>query len=261
MNEVGIIVPTVGNRPELLLQCLRSIRKSGEAHICLVATAGFSTEQYFLSGLIDQAEEDLGDGLAAAINQGVRALPAHLKYFSWLGDDDLLLQDSLVTASAILEKEPDTAMVYGSCDYIDKSGTTLWTNRSGSWASRLLSFGPDMIPQPGCLIRRQSFDSVGGLQTGYKFAFDFDLFIRLKKVGKLRFADKVLAQFRWHPDSLTVKQRVNSASEASSVRVSHLPRGLRSISEFWEYPVRRATILAGARLNSMANRVAKLRSM
>lgn len=41
IQRVGIVVPTLGERPEYLLECLQSIRKAGRAHVLLVAPNGF----------------------------------------------------------------------------------------------------------------------------------------------------------------------------------------------------------------------------
>jgi GT2 family glycosyltransferase len=113
----------------------------------------------------------------------------------------------------------------------------------------LLSFGPQLIPQPGALYRRDAFEKVGGLSDKYGWAFDFELFLSLSKIGKAVYLPKVLAQFRWHPGSLSVSRRRESVNEASAVRKSHLPKSLRAFSEIWEWPVRQATYLAGIRVS------------
>ena len=258
MNQrVGIVVPTLGNRPDYIEQCLRSIRSAGDAHILLVAPASLNSSGLKSSGLIDSVVVDQGGGLPAAINQGINELPSHVEYVNWLGDDDLLTEGSLETTAKVLDNDAEAVMVFGCCDYIDGKGQIIWTNSSGQWAVPLLRFGPDLIPQPGALFRRSDFEKVGGLRTDLGWAFDFDLFIRLSKVGKLLFINQTLAKFRWHPESLSVEHRKKSIAEASQVRVSHLPRLLRPISFIWEYPVRQATLIAGKRVTAKAKSKAK----
>jgi GT2 family glycosyltransferase len=256
-QRVGIVVPTLGNRPDYLAQCLRSIRAAGDAYILLVAPASFDSTALKSSELIDSVVVDPSEGLPAAINQGIKDLPSTVEYVNWLGDDDLLTEDSLETSAILLENEAEAVMVFGSCDYIDGKGQIIWTNSSGQWAVPLLRFGPDLIPQPGALFRRSAFDEVGGLRVDLGWAFDFDLFIRLSKVGKLRFINQILAQFRWHPESLSVEHRRKSVAEASQVRFSHLPSFVRPISILWEYPVRQATLIAGKRVTAKAKSKAK----
>ncbi len=253
MNQrVGIVVPTLGNRPDYLEQCLSSIRAAGKSHILLVAPASLKADALKFAGLIDSVVVDVGGGLAAAINLGIRALPSTVEFANWLGDDDLLTAGSLFASSKALDENDQTVMAFGSCDYINGEGQTVWANSSGQWAVPLLRFGPDLIPQPGALFRRSAFDKVGGLRTDLGWAFDFDLFIRLSKVGKLRFVNRTLAKFRWHPESLSVGHRKKSVAEASQVRVSHLPPFLKPLSFIWEYPVQQATLIAGKRVTANA---------
>ncbi len=249
-HRVGIVVPTLGQRPDYLEQCLRSIRSAGEAHILIVAPASLNTSQLQSAGLIDSVAIDEGGGLPSAINQGMRMLPASIEYVNWLGDDDLLTPGSLRDPTTIMEDKPDVVMVFGACEYIDSRGLVAWKNNSGPWAVTLLRFGPDLIPQPGALFRRSAFNRVGGLRTNLGWAFDFDLFIKFLTVGKLKHLNKTLGQFRWHPESLSVEHRKQSVAEASQVRISHLPSWLKVISFIWELPVQAGTLLAGKRLTA-----------
>ena len=258
MNQrVGIVVPTLGERPDYLEQCLKSIRAAGQAHILLVAPSSFDTSNLKTTGLVDSVVADMGSGLPAAINSGIESLPESVEYVNWLGDDDLLKPSSLSSSISVLDQKQEVVMVFGACDYIDSHGETVWENRSGQWAVPLLRFGPDLIPQPGALFRRSIFKAVGGLKTSLGWAFDFDLFLRFSKAGKLHYLNQTLAQFRWHPESLSVEHRKKSVPEASQVRVAHLPAFLRAISFIWEYPVRQATLIAGKRLTAKAQSKAK----
>jgi GT2 family glycosyltransferase len=254
-KRVGIVVPTLGKRLDYLNQCLESIKQAGDAHVCIVSPKDFDAGPFLARGLAHQLVLDPGSGLAEAINVGIRELPSEIEYTNWLGDDDLLAPDSLIEAAKLLDSDPNTVLVYGSCDYVDPNGTVFWANKSGTWASPLLHFGPDLIPQPGALFRRKVFEQLGGLNKTYAWAFDFDLFLRLKKIGRLRFVKKTLASFRWHPESLSVEYRSMSVSEASKVRVSHLPGALRPVSFLWEFIVRKSTLAAGNRVTKKAKRV------
>ena len=256
-TRVGIVVPTLGTRPDYLRQCLESIKNAGGSHVCLVAPADFDHQQLIESGLIDQFEIDPALGLPEAINQGFSKLPDDIEQINWLGDDDLLAPESITKASALLDADPTAVLVFGSCDYVDSSGRVIWTNRSGQWASAILRFGPDLIPQPGCLFRRSAFNKVGGLSKDFNWAFDFDLLLKLKKVGRLRFVNTKLSSFRWHPESLSVEFRRMSVSEASKVRVSHLPTLLKPISFLWELPVKALTFKAGMRVTEKAKTLQK----
>jgi GT2 family glycosyltransferase len=251
-QRVGIVVPTLGERPDYLKQCLGSIRAAGQAHILVVAPSSLDSTSLKSDGLIDGFIVDEGGGLASAINQGIQSLPSSVEYLNWLGDDDLLTPGSLNITAEILDSKNHAVMAFGACDYIDGQGNTVWQNSSGAWAVPLLRFGPDLIPQPGALFRRSAFEAAGGLNPNLGWAFDFDLFIRFSKLGKLKHTNQTLAKFRWHPESLSVEHRRQSVAEASQVRVSHLTAWLRPLSFAWEWPVRQATLIAGRRLTAKA---------
>ena len=237
----GIVVPTLGLRDDYLILSLRSIRAAGDVHICIVCPESTDLSRYASEGLFDQRVHDPGTGLATAIHLGLLSLPTDIPYANWLGDDDLLRPGTLVRTSKYLDENSDVAMVFGSCDYIDHDGEIIWRNRSGQWAVPMLRFGPCLIPQPGALMRLQSYKEIGGLDASYKWAFDFDLFIRLSQIGKLRFMSETLSAFRWHDGSLSVGGRDGSVREASRARQSHLPLFLKPVSPLWEILVRIAT--------------------
>ncbi len=252
--KVGIVVPTLGTRLEYLRQCLKSIREAGDAYVLLVAPQSFNSVKLITDGLIDGVVQDPRNGISEAINLGIMSLPPEVEFVNWLGDDDLLTKDSLAVALDAFSSDNQTVMVFGSCDYINSHGETIWTNKSGQWAVPLLRFGPDLVPQPGALFRRSGFEAVGRLSSDFSWAFDFDLFIRLSKLGRLKYIDRTLASFRWHPGSLSVEHRKKSVAEASAVRTSHLPRFIRPISAVWELPVKQATLWAGKRVSSQARK-------
>jgi glycosyltransferase involved in cell wall biosynthesis len=254
MTPIGIVVPTIGERPEYLPLALKSIRAAGDAYILLVGNSGFDARPLKALGLIDQYLDEQNSGLAAKINFGFRSLPKEIKYITWLGDDDLLAPDSLNLCRTRIEQSDQPVLVYGGCEYIDPDGKKIFVNRSGKWAVGMLRFGPQLIPQPGSLFRRDAFERVGGLSEEFGWAFDFNLFLSLSKIGGAAYIPQILSKFRWHPGSLSVSRRANSVKEASRVRVSHLPGALKPISFLWEYPVRVATYLAGSGVSKILKR-------
>jgi hypothetical protein len=244
--RVAVVVPTLGQRPRFLPACLRSLRDAGAGLVVLVAPASFDASALIAEGLVDTKLDETGRSLPAAIDQGFASLPPEVEYIAWLGDDDLLRPDAIRIAAAYLDGHPRSSAVYGRCDYIDEDGRVVWSNRSGPWAVPLLRFGPNLIPQPGSLFRRSSYERTPPLREDLGWAFDMELFIQLSKVGRVSYLPRTLAAFRWHADSLTVGQRRESVAQASSIRREHLPAWMRPISIVWEGPVRWATFRASA---------------
>ena len=251
MKRIGVVIPTIFSRPKYLPIAARSLRAAGDCHI-LVTCPEPTAEQMVLvealkaEGLIDQQiVETPGTSLPEKIDEALRSLPDSCDLIAWLGDDDLLTPGSLTLAQTKLESLPDAVMVYGGVEYIDEEGAVLFTNPSSRFHEKLLSFGPQLIPQPGTLWRRSAFEVVGGLSNEFGLAFDFDLFLKLSKIGQLTHIDQTLAQFRWHPDSLSVKRRWQSATEASRVRRKHYSGLMRHLWVVWEPWVVVATWAAG----------------
>jgi GT2 family glycosyltransferase len=253
--DTAIVVPTLGTRSKYLADCLSSIREAGESCICIVAPDSIDLSELETAGLIDIRVSDPNQGLATAINHGFKSLPEQVKFIAWLGDDDLLELGSLEETSSILRENDDVVAVFGGCNYINESGNQFMTNRSGPWATWLIRIGPNLLPQPGSLMRRSTFNSFGGLRPDLHWSFDIDMFINLSKHGKVKHIDQILSSFRWHPDSLSVGQRDKSVREASQIRVSHLPRGVRSLSFIWEPAVRFATKRAGLSVNKRLRKI------
>lgn len=229
---------------DYLHEALASIRGGGAARVLLVAPAAFDASELIGTGLADEKIDEAGPGLAAAINQGFATAGPEVEYLAWLGDDDLIRPGVLDRSGDYLSAHPRSVATYGACDYIDADGATVWRNRSGWWAAPLLRVGPDLVPQPGSVFRRSAVERVGPLREDLGWAFDFDFYIRLSKVGRLSYMRETVASFRWHADSLSVRQRVDSVREASEVRVAHLPGWIRPLSGIWEAPVRWATMRA-----------------
>lgn len=257
MNEprVLIVVATLGRRPEFLRETLRSIRSQEVASdIVMVAPLDSATVQeasreYGIPVLADPGS------LPGAINLGAGRLQSHHEYFNWLNDDDLLEPGSLKATVSALDDEPSAVLAFGSCRYIDPQGRQLWISKAGKWAPRVLSWGPDLIPQPGMLVRSSAWRAVQGLDESYRLAFDLDLLLKLKKQGPFTQVPSVVSAFRWHPDSLTVDDRTTNIKESERAKRAALSPTMRRFTWVWELPVRVATRMAA---NEVQRRARKL---
>jgi hypothetical protein len=257
--QIGIVVPTLGTRPDFLNQALSSIRAAGECHIVIVAPDPEKIRMNYSEKLFDSVIEDPSSGLPQAINTGMRSMPASIKYANWLGDDDLLTPGSLNVASHTLDNSPSSVCVYGQCSYIGPTGNLLWINKSGNYAKWLMRIGPQLIPQPGSLFTLSAFTEAGGLNPNYKWAFDLDLFLKLSRIGSLQFISETLSSFRWHDGSLSVGGRRGSVYEASKIRQEYLPKALRGLSPMWEFFVRRLILGAGVVLSKRSRKKKELK--
>ena len=257
MSRVGIVIPSILNRPDYLLEAIQSIRQAGDVFVLLCTPDDPDLVSNFVKFVDDHRVEEPKGNLAEKINQALKQLPSDCEFIGWLGDDDLLTVGAMDRAVRILDESPETVFVYGACNYIDENGSLIGRNPSGNWARALMHFGPFLIPQPGSLWRRSTFESVGGLSKDYQLAFDHDLFLRLSKHGKGEHTQATQASFRWHPGSLSVRRRWTSVREASMARVANYPTGIKLISILWEPYIILSTYLAGRFVSLLVRHRAK----
>lgn len=238
--RVLLAVPTLGRRPALLERTLKSIiTQSVPADVIVVGPDSpnlrTAAEAHGARWIPDPGSQ------TKAINLGLAKAEPHHEFVNWLNDDDLLEPGSLEATTRALDQNPEATVAYGACRYIDEAGRELWVSRAGPWATRILSWGPDLIPQPGMLIRRAAWDQVGGVDESYRFAFDFDLLLKLKKIGPLVDVGQIVSSFLWHADSLTVGDRTTNLQESERAKRAALSPTARRFAWMWEGPVRMAT--------------------
>ena len=242
MPKLGVVIPTIFQRPEFLPLAIESIRQSTDAFILLSSPKTNEVDKYI--ELVDNWQEEPAGNLAFKIDHALKAIPKDLEFITWLGDDDLL-SPAVNESVEHLQHNPNIVLVYGSCDYIDMAGNKIGQNPSGEWAKRLMHIGPFLIPQPGSVWRRDAFESIGGIPTDMDMAFDFDLFMSLKQAGDFHYLNKTTASFRWHPGSLSASKRTKSVMEASKVRRKHYKGLAKLLWPAWEWVVVAATFIAG----------------
>ncbi len=195
--------------------------------------------------------DDPGTGISEAINVGISARSGE-KFYAWIGDDDLFRPGGLAMLKGLLENNSDAVLAYGGCDYIDARGNILGRSRAGKLAQVILSWGPDLIPHPGSMIRLDDLEAVKLFDTSLKYAMDLDLFLRLRSRGRFVFTTIPVSAFRWHPDSLTVASRTNSSKESEMVKARYLNPWLRPVSFAWVLPVRWASSAAARSVSRRA---------
>ncbi len=175
------------------------------------------------------------DGQAAAINECIAEGSA--PYVTWLNSDDLYLSDGLVLLLQALEVHVASPAAYGVAWNVNAAGVKLgkvWTQRFDE--SRLAV--RCIVSQPASLIRREVWESLGGLDTNLEMAFDYDLWWRiLRRYGPLLFVDREIACNREHPHTKTRLNRLSHYREAVVVVRRYHGRVPWKWWLFWPYAV------------------------
>ena len=235
---VGLVVPTLGTRPEWLDQALTSIKRNKVEGISVrVVVVGPANEV-----VIDASRKfgyqvlaQTGRGLSNAINTGWNELASTCQFFSWLGDDDLLSPLSLASAVEALKEHSEAKFVYGRTRYIDAQGNSIYTSRPTRWAPRYMKIGKDFVPQPGSLIRTQCVTWTPLLDENLKNAMDLDLFLKLSyRQTTWIYLKRELSAYRLHGGAITSNK--GSLDESDSVRDRYRSHRIAKIARFTGTP-------------------------
>jgi GT2 family glycosyltransferase len=252
--SVLLVVPTLGLRAAYLSESLASIARQGVDGLDLVVVGpegkGLEAEAVRYGGrfLPDPGR----GGLSGALNAGLAAALPGTRYFTWLGDDDVLAEGSLRASTDALDRHPDAVMAFGWCDYIDMAGRVIFRNHAGRIAARTITWGPNLIPQPGCLFRLADVVAVGGLDESVRLAMDLDLYLRLRQRGRLLAVPQTLASFRWHSGSATVSGESVSTEESDQLRMKYMGPISRRLYRVLRWPGRLALWLVKRRVDMNA---------
>lgn len=254
-----MVVPTLGERPEMLRKSLESIASQGVAvDIVAVAPPGKGVEE-LVEEFGGRFVPDPGaGGQSGAINAGIAAAAEGTEYFAWLCDDDLLTPGSLRATTAALAARAEATLAYGWCDYIDLEDRVVFRSNAGRIAERILRFGPNLVPQPGSLARFSHVQELGGVDVEATQTMDLDLWLRLRKRGPFVAINQTLACFRWHADSLTVSDEKFSMNQSDETRMRHMtPLGAGLYKVIFRWPGWWALWLAKRRVKYNTARAAR----
>lgn len=213
-------MPTLGDRPTYLDECLKSIQSAGYDVVCIVSPETQPTP--ILSGVTVIHLKDPGRGVAAAINIGFTALieGEGCRIVAWLGDDDAITSHQLSESLHILSSSGAVAVV-GSCEYVNVNEEVIFTSSPRRKDVCFLEYWSNRLPQPGSIYLSRAVIETGFLDENLKYAFDQDLFHKLKRIGRIAISRSVLAKYRWHSESLSSSGRVASALESQKLRLKY----------------------------------------
>jgi len=237
--RVLVAVPTLGTRPDWVRASITSIVLSSRncdadvlIRIITPTNVNLDPQLFRDNPSVAQLVSDR-PGLSAAINDGWSS-PHDADYVAWLGDDDLLSPESLHLTLTALESSRLAPAAYGKVRSIDEAGKTLWIMRPGRWAPAYMMIGKNLVPQPGSLFRWTAIIGAGALDESLRAAMDQDLFMRLRKQGRLLYAGGEVAAFRIHGSSITTNG--SGSDEGERLRSLYSPRRSR-----WTRPLTRVT--------------------
>jgi glycosyltransferase involved in cell wall biosynthesis len=151
-------------------------------------------------------------GVAEALEKGLAAAKGEI--FAYINADDTYFPGALRTAVHWLESRPDLAGVYGNAYWIDDDGKRIDTYPTEPFSRGALGESC-YICQPTCFLRTEVLRAVGGFNTDFQVAFDYELWLRLAQTHELLKVEALLANSRMHRANKTLRQRTVGFEEAS----------------------------------------------
>jgi glycosyltransferase involved in cell wall biosynthesis len=144
-------------------------------------------------------------GQVDAINKGLRTADGDI--VGWLNSDDVLLPGAIARAVEAFRAHPEAEWIHGRCRIIDEHDREVrkWVSAYKHFRSQrhtLENFlTENYVSQMTVFWRREIQDEVGYLSDEIKYAFDYDLILRLAHRGAPVYIEEPMACFRWYASS------------------------------------------------------------
>ena len=116
-------------------------------------------------------------GQTDAINKGFNRATGEI--FAWINSDDTYNPGAVSAAVKYLNENPNIAVVYADCNYIDEDDRIIGKFNAAQTDYRRLREGYVHIPQQTMFFRAKYWKELGPLDPSFYFAMDYDLWTRI----------------------------------------------------------------------------------
>jgi len=226
MNEqerlplVSIVTPSL-NQGEFIEEAILSVLEQDYPRIEHIVVDGGSTD-----GTLDVLHRyqhlrwvsEPDGGQADALNKGFEM--AHGEIYGWLNSDDLYLPGAISAAVEVM-RTTECGLVHGGWRQIDERGTVIQDLDVVPFDLRRQLDYANLVAQPGALFTRNAFTAVGGINVTYRYAMDYEFFLRSGARFPVRDVDRVLAAYRYHSRSKTVAESDGFVDETYRAARTH----------------------------------------
>ena len=155
--------------------------------------------------VLDQANS----GLTTALIRGCQQ--ARGEFIARHDSDDMSVPDRLCRQVAFLRANPGVALVSCATRYIGPNGEFLSVSRGAdsvqAATAQLRAADSRQARGPvhgSVMFRREAYERAGGYRPAFRFAQDYDLWMRLTDAAAIGFLPETLYQFRVRTDSISM---------------------------------------------------------
>lgn len=167
-------------------------------------------------------QENLGQ--AAAINNGI-ALSRGRYCLIVNCDDPLVSPELFITSKALLDDNPEIAVVYPDWLLIDETGRNLEKIKVKEFSFIEFVGRFNCLVGPGGVFRSSQAKEIGGWDSNFRFVPDYDFWLKLVKFGEFRRIPQFLATWRTHENSISIESRgLEMSKERIAVIENYLTR-------------------------------------
>ena len=206
LPKISIVTPSFNQAP-FIRWTVRSVLLQRYPNLEYIVMDGGSTDgtREVLEPYVDRFAHYVSgkdNGQADAIRRGLERSGGQI--MSYLNSDDVLAPGALHFVARFFAEHPEVDAVYSHRCTVDEGNKVLWywiLPRHNDWYMTRW----DLIPQETCFWRRRLFEKAGNIDPGFRFAMDYDLFVRFMQNGKMMRVNRFLGAFRKHGEAKTSK--------------------------------------------------------
>ncbi|MCA1959543.1 MAG: glycosyltransferase [Desulfomonile sp.] len=217
---VSVIIPTY-NRVELLKQTVDSVRRQTFPDFELIVVNDGSSDgtSEWLDTQPDIRRLDReNSGIAASRNAG--AAIAAGRWFAFLDHDDLWAPDKLEVQAKFAKENPEVALIAARHVRIGRNKETPRRNRWIKGDLFVKAFSESFIHTSSVMIRRDVFHEIGGFPTRYRFADEFDVWLRIAARHPIAYVDDPLVFIRFY-EANTSHNRIGVRTDTYDILMSN----------------------------------------
>lgn len=162
-------------------------------------------------------------GISGSLNEGLRAAAA--EFVAFQDADDWSEPARLERELAVFERRPEVVVVGCRMREVDGAGGELAPRTSfaaGDVNEALMRFNP--IPNSCAMVRRAAALDAGGFDPRYRYAMDYDLWLRLAERGAVVTLDEPLAVRVMGGANVAARKERAQTLEAIRIRLAALRR-------------------------------------
>lgn len=161
-------------------------------------------------------ESSRDSGISEAMNRGLHG--ARGEIIAFLHADDRYADLAVLgDVDRCFSRMTPTLWVTGGVREIDTTGRQIRQLPVRTYSYRRL-LRNNILYHPATFLSQRAFEQAGSFDAGLKYAMDYDLWLRLGRISSPVTLNRMLADFRVHPGSLSTSNRRATLEEEYDVR-------------------------------------------